>query len=392
VSTAPGGPVGDQPFVPDDPLGWFDAARESAPVLWHPPTSSWYVTRFADVWRLLVDPRLAARSPDAFLQEMSEDQRVAVDPLVRFLSRWPMFLDPPRHTVGRRTLRSAFAPHEVKRTAAAVRAGFPAGGVPLAAGDDLLCSLLRPACERALGQLLGVPETDLRQLAHWSDQLMGFVSRRLFDLDMIAEANQALAEFTRFVERAYSATASPLAEAVAAEVRNGGFTPVDAVASYAQLVTGALEPTVAALAVALETVTQDHARRQDYAADPGAFAAEAFRVATPFHFAARRATTDIPLYGEVIPEGSRVVMVLVAANRDSRRYPEPTSFRLDRPAPHVAFGRGRHACLGASVAEQILRAVLDAVLAAAPTLPPVQARWSVSMGMRALLGVTVGTR
>ncbi|MEW2514688.1 cytochrome P450 [Streptomyces sp. NPDC046870] len=375
-----------RPFVPPDPLGWFDAARETTPVLWHPQTASWYVTRYADVWDLLADNRLLARTPEPFLEELTEEQRTAAAPLVDFLARWPMFLDPPRHAVVRRVVRPAFAPAEVTRVAAVVRAGLPAGALLPDGPDgaaDLLDSLLRPACEAALGGLLGVSREELSLLAAWSGRLMGFVGRQT-RLATILAAREALDLFTDFVERACLARTSPLAIAVDRAVRDGSLTRTDAVAVYAQLVTGALEPTVATLAVALEQLTADPGLRDGYRADPDGFVTEAVRLATPFHFAPRRAATEIVLRDQRIPAGDRVVLVLVAANRDPRQFPDPLEFRWDRRLPHVAFGRGRHACLGRPMAHQVLRAVLDAVLSGPQEPPRISAEWEIGMGMRAL--------
>ena len=381
-----------RPFVPDDPLGWFDNARETCPALWHPQTASWYITRFDDVWRLLLDDRLAARSPDPFLRELTAPQRVAVRPLVDFLSRWPMFLDPPRHTVVRRVMRPAFTPAEVARVAGVVHESATAdGALPAAGGEDLLDTLLRPSCRAALSALLGVSPDDFPQLVDWSERLMGFVGRARIDLALVGEAEEALEQLTDFTGKTLAAAASPLATAVGTAVRDGVLEPAEAVAIYAQLVTGALEPTVAVLAVALQAVCRGPAYREGYRRDPGGFVNEAARLATPFHFAARRAVRDLEVRGQRIPAGSRVVLVLAAANRDPGRFSAPLEFRWDRTRAHVAFGRGRHACLGALVAHHTMRPVLDAQLAGSANLRPLDVQWRIGMGMRAPLSVTAGT-
>jgi cytochrome P450 len=381
-----------RPFALADPLGWFDDARDTSPVLWHPRTASWYVTRFDDVWRLLLDERLAARSPDPFLRELTAPQRVAVRPLVDFLSRWPMFLDPPRHTVVRRVMRPAFTQGEVARVAGVVQESAAAhGAFGTDPGEDLLEALLRPACRAALSALLGVSPDDFPRLVDWSERLMGFVGRARIDLALVGEAEEALGQLTDFTGKTIAAAASPLATAVGDAVGEGVLQPADAVAIYAQLVTGALEPTVAALAVALEAVCRGPAYREGYLTHPDGFVNEAFRLATPFHFAARRAVRALDVRGQQIPAGARVVLVLAAANRDPGRFAAPLEFRWDRTRAHVAFGRGRHACLGALVAHHIMRPVLDACLAGAVAQRPLDVRWRIGMGMRAPLGVAVRT-
>jgi cytochrome P450 len=62
----------------------------------------------------------------------------------------------------------------------------------------------------------------------------------------------------------------------------------------------------------------------------------------------RRATADITLNGLRIRKGDRVILCLLAANRDPERYPDPHELSVMRPRiSHVSLGAGRNACVGA---------------------------------------------
>ncbi|MCE7798864.1 cytochrome P450 [Sphingobium sufflavum] len=54
----------------------------------------------------------------------------------------------------------------------------------------------------------------------------------------------------------------------------------------------------------------------------------------------------------------------LAVNRDSRRYPDPDSFSMERPRAkeHLAFGRGAHTCAGAPLARVEVRLSLELLL------------------------------
>ena len=72
--------------------------------------------------------------------------------------------------------------------------------------------------------------------------------------------------------------------------------------------------------------------------------------------------------GLPVATAPHVALDFPSANHDATAFPAPAEIRLDRPNPrgHLAFGIGAHACLGATLARLEGRAVLDALLVAAP--------------------------
>jgi hypothetical protein len=62
----------------------------------------------------------------------------------------------------------------------------------------------------------------------------------------------------------------------------------------------------------------------------------------------RRAMADINLNGISIRKGDRVILCLLAANRDAERYPDANELSVIRTRiSHVNLGAGLHACVGA---------------------------------------------
>jgi cytochrome P450 len=65
----------------------------------------------------------------------------------------------------------------------------------------------------------------------------------------------------------------------------------------------------------------------------------------------RSTTREVELAGVTLAEGRKVLVLLGAANRDPRRYPDPDRFDIRRDATgHIGFGIGVHACLGQMLA------------------------------------------
>jgi hypothetical protein len=73
----------------------------------------------------------------------------------------------------------------------------------------------------------------------------------------------------------------------------------------------------------------------------------------------RTTTCATEMAGASIPQGSKVLLFLAAANRDPDRWQDPETFDIARkPIGHVAFGIGVHQCLGQMVARLEMELVL----------------------------------
>jgi len=96
---------------------------------------------------------------------------------------------------------------------------------------------------------------------------------------------------------------------------------------------------------------------------------ETLRWETSVTMVNRETTCPVELAGTEIPAGVSVVCATGSANRDDRRYADPAVWDLGRPAvPHLAFGTGRHQCLGMHLARLELRIGLEALLDRLPGL------------------------
>lgn len=78
---------------------------------------------------------------------------------------------------------------------------------------------------------------------------------------------------------------------------------------------------------------------------------ETLRWEPPLQFNTRLATEDFELHGVIIPAGAPVALAPAGANRDPRTFAHAEQFDPERsPNPHLTFGNGAHACLGATLA------------------------------------------
>jgi cytochrome P450 len=98
---------------------------------------------------------------------------------------------------------------------------------------------------------------------------------------------------------------------------------------------------------------------------------------------------DLEIRGRTIRKGDRVLLIPAAANRDPEKFPDPDRFDVTRsPNPHVAFGKGVHACIGAMLARIEMRVAVARMVERLPGLRLAdgapEPRWNPSLASRGL--------
>lgn len=90
---------------------------------------------------------------------------------------------------------------------------------------------------------------------------------------------------------------------------------------------------------------------------------ESLRWETAVTVLSRVTTREVELGGVTLPEGSSLLVSPGAANRDPGHVERPDTWDPDRSLqPNLAFGTGRHQCLGMHLARTEMRVALEAVL------------------------------
>jgi cytochrome P450 len=123
-------------------------------------------------------------------------------------------------------------------------------------------------------------------------------------------------------------------------------------------------------------------QRRDLAENPALIPQaieELLRFEPPAPHVARYVTRDVTYYGQTVPEGSAIMMLIGAANRDHRQFPpDGDVFDIHRePRQHLAFSVGTHYCLGSALARLEGRIALEEILKRFP-------EWEVDLSCAAL--------
>ncbi|MEU7887807.1 cytochrome P450 [Microbispora bryophytorum] len=372
----------EQPFDPaaarhrPNPHPLLHSMREHAPVYRYvSPVSGrvlWYLTRYADVQRVLLDPDVG-RQLDRLPPELAAPHRRAEsrDPLA-MLRRNVFHLDPPDHTRIRRLMAPAFGTRTVAVLERHVQrvAGELVDGMAAAGGEaDLIRDLALPLPILVVAELLGLPSEDRARLRGWSDEIVGsgdpFRVRRA-GMEFMAYAGERIDE-----RRAHPG--DDLLSRLAEAERAGAIGRMELISSVFQLLLAGDETTVNLIGNGVLELLRHPRELERLRARPeliGSMVEEALRYNGPVgHSRPLYALADVEIGGRVIPRGDIVVPVLLAANRDPAAFPRPDVFDIGRsPNRHLGFGHGAHFCLGAALARMQAAAAIGALLRGFPEI------------------------
>ncbi len=356
----------------DDPYPTFHELRAVEPVTWAPKLDMWLLTRRDDVVRVLADwERFTTDSPASTIRDIFGSHMLTTDgeAQIRYKRR---FIGPFRRgklernllgTVGSvldevmRDLNRHTRDPEVSRSA------------------DLRARVARPLSWRSICRVLGLPEEDGVRLVGWYDRFAAALENFAGDPDVRAAGKEAAREFGDYVSPFLRGEEAVPEGSMIAVLREGTdpLTEAEMVANLLIVLFGGIETTESMIGNALWAVLSHPAIARTVVADPAKIEAvieESMRWDPAVQSCTRFTTEQVEIRGVHIPANETVQCMLGAANRDPDHFPDPDRFDPGRAnaGDHLAFGAGRHFCLGASLARIEAEQALVRVLGGLPGL------------------------
>ncbi|MCF6388209.1 cytochrome P450 [Mycobacterium sp. MBM] len=243
--------------------------------------------------------------------------------------------------------------------------GFAGNG-----STDLVKTFTFPYPSRIIAALLGLPEEDFPQFQRWSVSMLSYT----INPERGLAASKALVEyFTPILEARRKDPREDLISSLAAAEIDGQKLADEDIHSFIRLLLPAgVETTYRSLGSLLFALLthpeQLDAIRADRSLIPQAIE-EAVRWDAPLLNITRVATRDTELAGVPIPQGSSVMPMLGAANRQEDRYVEPDRFDIFRQQKvPISWGHGVHVCLGMHLARLEMRTAINLLLDRLPNL------------------------
>ena len=217
---------------------------------------------------------------------------------------------------------------------------------------------------QVIAEILGLPRSDFPAFQRWALEITSVSSN--WERGMAASA--ALRDYFAAVlaERRRRPADDLISELAVAEIEGRRLEDEEIFSFLRLLLPAGVETTYRASGNLLYGLLTHPDQLQAVQADRGlvvpAFE-ETLRWEPPVTMILRRATRPSALAGVPIEEGADVGLMLGAANRDERRYPEPDRFDLFRKCrQNVGFGFGVHVCLGMHLARMETKVAVNAVL------------------------------
>jgi hypothetical protein len=366
---------------------------------------AWFVTRAEEVRTVLSDPRFVNNpasvpgAPVVDVRELYIEKYGLPREYSRYMADSILAMDPPDHARMRKLVSRAFTVrrvHELRPRVEAITKGLLEGLAGSVGAVDLIERFAYPLPITVICELVGIPESARPSWRQWGRDLTSMSP------ELMPTAVREMVEGVRTLVDARRADPASHDDLLSGLIRvndehDGRLSDTELITFVLTLVIAGHETTAHLIGngvVALLTNPDQLSLLREHPEHWPTAVHELMRWCGPVHVTKPRyAATDLELAGVHIRAGEVVQPVLVSANYDPRRYPDPDRLDVTRQPEghgegHLGFGHGPHYCLGAALARQeaevALRALFERFRDLALAVDPDRLTWQPTPGARRL--------
>jgi hypothetical protein len=365
-----------QAFDPFDgePYALYTQARREEPVFYSPQIGYWVVTRYEDIERIMLDSETfsAANVLELFKPLCPAAAKIAIKSGVR-ISPSMVDEDPPIHSRKRKALRKPFSPAQIAKLEPRVRELVTQAidRFVTCGRADLVSDFMFEVPALVIFQLMGVPENELAIVRKYAKRNAVFGFGYPSDEEQVALA-QGMAEYWAYAkqhaDRLIAAPKDDIMSLFITELQlpeNSDIWSRDFIYTMMlQLLFAGHETTTNASAGAFRALLENREQWEALCADPNLIpnaVEESLRFYSSVPQWRRVTTKPVTISGVDLPAGAKLLIALGSANHDDAKFPNGDTFDIRRPNAdeHMAFGWGRHLCLGEGLARLEMRVALE---------------------------------
>ena len=287
-------------------------------------------------------------------------------------------IDPPDQTRYRKLVNKAFTARAVSSLEPNIRE-ISSGLIDSFINEDkieFVKEFAVPLPVRTIAKALNVPEDRLADFKRWSDDNIAAIGTANSD-DQRLVHEKGIIEFQHYFAEQFEKRRENPEDDILTNLLNARIdkdedpdlpdeplTMEEMLSIVSQLVVAGNETTTKTLTEMMRLLGENPEQWKMLRDDPeraGKVVEETIRMTTPTQGFWRFAKNDVEVAGTKIPAGTRMVVMFASANRDESIFPNGDTFNPDRDDlfSHLAFGKGAHYCLGASLARLELRVALE---------------------------------
>ena len=371
------------PSASADPFGLLRGLREDDPVHWSEAHRAWLITRYADVSAAFQNK---AFSNDRVRPVLERTRGTgAAEGVLALMTGWMVVNDPPVHTRLRKLAAGAFKGQRISAMDAMITGVVDEHierFLALSGPRDLISEVAYPLPATVIALMLGAPPEDRDRFRTWSDELalVAFGAGGTDRSDRHERALRGLEEmrayFGGLIEQRRREPGEDMLSALMADEGDDRLDDDELTAMCALLLFAGHETTTNSIANSVLALLRHPDQLARLRGEPDLIAPaveELLRYDGPIKVLNRWVVAETEVGGKTIRPGERVHLVLSSANRDPERFADPDTLDLTRsPNPHVAFGKGIHACIGAQLARMETRIAVARIVERMPRLALVE--------------------
>ena len=348
-----------------DPYAVLHRMREEEPVYWSDSIGGWVLTGYDDIVVSFKDTahfsnenRLGKAM--AYLPPEKRDQyKPFAD---HYATKSLLHSDPPDHTRMKTLVTRELTAKVVEQMKPRIQETVDGLiDTALASGRmDVVSELAAPLPISVIAQILGVPASDRHLFRRRADDLMAFQGVNKPSEEDLQRAQKSIIEMRPYIremmeERRRQPREDLVSKFVAAESEGGGrISEEELISTCVTLFVAGQETTISLISNTIYTLLSHPDQLELLRKNPDLLAStveESLRYESPLSRQPRIMKGDIELRGKKLRKGEMAFQMLNAANRDPAYFTDPDKFDIRRTDnPHLAFGKGIHFCVGATLA------------------------------------------
>ncbi len=364
----------DEGFI-QDPFPLFRELRRYDPIHEN-PDGSLFLTRYDDVLACYQNPAMSSDKKVAFKKQFGDG------PLYQHHTTSLVFNDPPYHTVVRKLLAAAFTPRKLKEMEPLITGVIDRllDRLEDEKDFDVIPSYAAAIPTEIISFMLGVPEEYRHLLRPYSLKILGALDP-VVPRDRLDQGHQAVTDFGELLtelvakRRADQGSANDgevLASLIFGEIDGHRLDDQELIQNCIFLLNAGHETTTSMVGNGIGMLVQNPDQQRRLQQQPELIdlaIEEMLRYQSPLQIGNRMTTQDVVLGNRSVRKGTYLHLSVAAANRDPDVFEDPEMVNIARtPNRHVAFAKGHHMCLGATLARMEGKAAIGRLVSRFPKL------------------------